>query len=113
MVVNHQFIDKEYFSPNWDVNKLFIGTFNPECGEPLDYYRRKSNGFWKILNKYNSSPTDLIDFEFTDLQKFITNKKMGCVDVIKSVTFPSQDKNKIFGYGYSDSNLFTVKNYTS
>lgn len=112
MDINHQFINKEYFFPNWDVNKLFIGTFNPECGEPLDYYyRRKSNGFWRILNKYNLSPTDLIDLEFSNLKKFMSTKKMGCIDVIKSVSFPDKDKEKICGNGYTDSNLFTVKNY--
>ncbi len=112
MIIEHQFIHSEYFFPNWKVDKLFIGTFNPMCGEQLDYYyRRKSNGFWKILNRYNSQNTELKDFTFSNLKNFMINKEIGCVDVIRSVSFPNKDKDKICGSGYTDSNLFKIKEY--
>jgi hypothetical protein len=112
MIIKHQFFNSEYFFPNWKVNKLFIGTFNPICGEKLDYYyRRKSNGFWKILDRYNSQNQELKDFTFSNLKKFMINKEFGCVDVIRSVSFPKIDKDKICGNGYTDSNLFKVKEY--
>ena len=56
MIIEHQFLHSEYFFPKWNVNTLFVGTFNPICGEQLDYYyRRKFNGFWKILKHYDES----------------------------------------------------------
>jgi hypothetical protein len=112
MKINHQFLDKKYFFPNWKIKTLFIGTFNPECGETLDYYyRRKHNGFWSILNKYNSPKMCLTKLQFDDLKKFMVENKFGCVDVIKSISFLDENKENICGKGYSDSNLFTVKGY--
>jgi hypothetical protein len=111
MTVEHQFLNTPYFFPNWEVDTIFLGTFNPICGESLDYYyRRSSNGFWKIMKRYNSKKySDFPDFE--GLMEFMTFKRFGCVDVIRKVTFPDFDKIKICGKGYSDGNLFTVKNY--
>jgi hypothetical protein len=112
MTVHHQFLDSEYFYPNWEVNTLFLGTFNPVCGERLDYYyRRRSNGFWKILKYYDT--TNEYDFsDFQSLKRFMGKKRFGCVDVIRSVTFPNNDRSKICGDGYTDSNLFRVRGYT-
>ena len=112
MTIQHQFLDSDIFVPNWEINTLFLGTFNPICGEPLDYYyRRKSNGFWKIIKHFDSqNEFDFTNFE--DLKKFMTLKRFGCIDVIRSVTFPEVDKNKICGRGYSDDNLFRIKNYS-
>ena len=39
-------------------------------------------------------------------------KRFGCVDVIRRITFPDVDRDKICGKGYSDDNLFRIKNYT-
>ena len=112
MRIMHQFLNSEYFFPNWKVETLFLGTFNPSCAEQLDYYyRRRLNGFWKIIKHYDTENT--FNFQdFNNLKRFMVNKKFGCVDVIKSVTFPEEDKNKICGQGYTDDNLFKVNNYT-
>ncbi len=111
MKIIHQFAKEEFYFPNWKTKFLFIGTFNPICGEKVDYYyRRKYNGFWKILEKYN--PNLKFDFStFNGIRKFMIKKKFGCIDIINSITFPNHDKNKICGDGYSDDNLFRVKNY--
>lgn len=112
MTVQHQFLDSGYFFPAWEVDTLFLGTFNPLCGEQLDYYyRRRSNGFWKIIKHFDS----LNEFDFSnfqELKEFMTLKKFGCVDVIRCVTFPEVDRNEICGNGYTDDNLFKVKNYS-
>jgi hypothetical protein len=112
LTVQHQFLDSGYFFPDWEVNTLFLGTFNPLCGEQLDYYyRRRSNGFWKILKHYDT--TNVYDFsDFQSLKRFMEVKRIGCVDVIRSVTFPDSDRSKICGDGYTDSNLFKVRGYT-
>jgi hypothetical protein len=111
MIIEHQFLNTEYFFPNWKIKILFLGTFNPICGEQLDYYyRRSSNGFWKILKHYDK--TDIYNFnEFNNLKKFMIDKKFGCVDVIRRITFPDKDKDKICGNGYTDNNLFKTKEY--
>lgn len=111
MKILHQFVNEEFYFPNWKIKFLFIGTFNPICGEKVDYYyRRKYNGFWKILEKYN--PNHEFDFStFKGIKEFMKEKKFGCIDLINSVTFPDHDKNKICGNGYTDDNLFRVKNY--
>lgn len=111
MKILHQFLQEEYYIPTWKIKFLFIGTFNPICGEKVDYYyRRPSNGFWKILEKYNTN--DKFDFStFHGIRKFMTETEFGCIDIINSVTFPDSDKNEICGIGYTDRNLFRVKNY--
>lgn len=108
----HKFLNEPIFFPYWKVETIFLGTFNPLHGEPVDYYyRRKSNGFWKILNRYNTAENHLQDFSFEQLVNFMQTKRFGCSDTIISVTFPEADTQKIIGSGYSDNNLFRVKNY--
>lgn len=110
MIVTHQFLDSGYFFPTWEVNKLFLGTFNPSCGQQVDYYyRRESNGFWKILKRYNNG-NEIGDF--TQLREFMRINHFGCVDVIRSVEFPDTKESDICGNGYSDDKLFTVTDFT-
>jgi G:T/U-mismatch repair DNA glycosylase len=112
MEVHHQFYNTEYYFPTWDTNKLFLGTFNPSGGHVLDYYyKRKLNGFWKILKHYD--PNNEYNFDdFEDLKNFMTDKEFGCVDVIKRVIFPDNKLDLICGNGYTDDTLFTVTNFT-
>lgn len=112
MTIEHQFLRSEYFFPNWNINTLFLGTFNPICGEQLDYYYRRSfNGFWKILKHYDEN--EIYNFtDFNQLKRFMIDKKFGCVDVIRTVTFPDVDRQKICGNGYTDNNLFKTKLYS-
>ncbi|MEO0065795.1 MAG: hypothetical protein RI983_1121 [Bacteroidota bacterium] len=108
---SHKFLHSGYFFPNWNIESLFIGTFNPDCGRPVDYYyRRSSNGFWKILKHYDMhNKYDFNDFE--DIKKFMLQMKFGCVDIISSIEFPDIDNDKICGKGFTDNVLFTVKGY--
>ena len=101
MTIEHQFLRSEYFFPNWNINTLFLGTFNPICGEQLDYYYRRSfNGFWKILKHYDEN--EIYNFtDFNQLKRFMIDKKFGCVDIIRTVTFPDVDGQKICGNGYT------------
>ena len=111
MIIEHQFLYSEYFFPKWNVNTLFLGTFNPICGEELDYYYRRSfNGFWKILKHYDEN--EIYNFtDFNHLKRFMIDKKFGCVDVIRTVTIPDVYRPKICGNCYTDNNLFKTKQY--
>jgi hypothetical protein len=52
VTVNHQLINEPFFVPKWNVKHLFLGTFNPEGGDPVPYFYGRSKNFtWKILNE--------------------------------------------------------------
>ncbi|GAC1306972.1 MAG: hypothetical protein NVSMB24_18090 [Mucilaginibacter sp.] len=113
MEVIHQFYNTHKFYPEWDVTYLFLGTFNPICGQQLDYYyyRRKTNGFWKILKKH-FDPIDEYNIDtYEELRRFMIEKKIGCIDVICNVSFPDEKRSLICGEGFEDSTLFTVKKF--
>jgi len=38
MKINHQLLEKDFFIPNWDCKTIVLGTFNPEGGEPVNYF---------------------------------------------------------------------------
>lgn len=33
MEIKHHFYNRDFYSPNWEIKFLFIGTFNPSGGE--------------------------------------------------------------------------------
>jgi len=111
--VYHQFYRTDKFYPAWDVDYLFLGTFNPCCGEQLDYYyRRELNGFWDIIKGYFDPNNEYPVGTFAELATFMEVKKFGCVDVIKKVTFPDNRIGGICGQGYSDQELFRIEGFT-
>lgn len=75
--------------PEWEIEHLFVGTFNPEWNEnnavQADYfYGRKRNNFWSIIAivfgnvdlKYKSKAEKLF---------FLKNKRIGLTDLILNV----------------------------
>lgn len=75
--------------PEWKIEHLFVGTFNPEWNEnnavQADYfYGRKRNNFWSIIAivfgnedlKYKSKAEKLF---------FLKNKRIGLTDLILNV----------------------------
>lgn len=102
-IIEHQFKNKEFYLPNWEVEYLFVGTFNPSGGEKVSYYYgRKRNRFWKLLSEVFKTELipDSIDF-FEKLKRH----KIGCVDLINSVQTNGYDLDKITGKGFKDSNI--------
>jgi hypothetical protein len=107
MNINHQLLNRNFF-PTWPVKTLILGTFNPECGDNVDYfYGRQSNNFWKAIklaiieNNAHSNPDD----KFTIMKDF----QFGCTDIIKSIKIQPEKHKLVCGSGYSDSILFTKK----
>jgi len=88
----HKFYDiKDYkgLIPNWDFDKLIIGTFNPsndfhESNTANFFYQRKRNYFWDVFPLfYNSKPISKDD---TNLQKsFLKANKIGITDILISI----------------------------
>jgi hypothetical protein len=88
----HKFNDIQDFKgliPNWDFDKLIIGTFNPsndfhESNTANFFYQRKRNYFWDVFPLfYNSKPISKDD---TNLQKsFLKTNKIGITDILISI----------------------------
>ena len=108
-LMEHQFKKKMFYLPKWEVEYLFIGTFNPSGGKKVPYYYgRKKNRFWKLLSevfKIELDPNDSSFFENLD------RLKVGCVDIIDSISYPEEYEDRLSSKGYSDSVLFlsTIK----
>lgn len=102
--INHHFINEDFYLPKWEVKHLFIGTFNPSGGETVPYYYgRKRNKFWKLLSEvFNTELEPKTESFFDNIKKH----KIGCIDLINSVTFEEKYKEDILGKGYKDSVLF-------
>ena len=111
LIIEHKFLRKEFFFPTWEIKTLVLGTFNPECGEPTDYfYGRSINNFWRSIERLENLSRfhfqDKLDLKLTYMQEH----KFGCTDIIKSLTLThDMYRNDICGSGYLDSKLFTHK----
>lgn len=113
MKIEHQFLEEDFFIPDWKIKYLFIGTFNPKGGEKVNYfYGRESNYTWKILSQIFG--LNLILNRKENFQFFLTeikSRKIACMDIVKEVTFDENKYNKarIEGKGYKDTNLINRK----
>mgnify|MGYP006439316571 FL=1 len=101
--INHQLKETDFYIPNWDVEHLFVGTFNPEGGEKVNYYYgRPKNQTWKLISKIFSDKFDPNSKDFFELLK---KHKIGCIDMIDKVIASDEKIDKIIGKGYSDSKI--------
>lgn len=104
MIRKHQFYNRDFFTPKWDVKYLFIGTFNPQGGKEVPYfYGRIKNKFWKkvgVIFNDDFNPNDG-DF-FQKLKKY----KIACMDFIEEIEYQELLDKDIVGNGYKDSKLF-------
>lgn len=115
MKISHQLLngEKNLFKPSWEIKHLFIGTFNPEGGQPVNYYYgRESNYFWKVISKIFNDSFD--PYSCNNLSLFfdkLIKHGIGCVDMIKSVEFDETKvkENDINGNGYNDSKIINNK----
>ena len=111
MRINHQFLDNDFFFPNWEIDTLVLGTFNPECGEKTDYfYGRSKNRFWRAIEVITGNENYYFLNSLIRKKKIMIEKKFGCIDIVKFIEIDKTYKDKICGNGYSDSALFTLKN---
>lgn len=113
MKIEHQFLNENYFIPNWEVKFLFIGTFNPNGGEKVKYfYGRKANYLWNVLSKiFEDEFNPYKEDKSKNFFKIISKHGIACVDLIKFVDFDENkfDKSRILGKGYKDSSIINTK----
>lgn len=105
--IKHQL--KNNIIPDWQIEHLFVGTFNPEGGERVQYYYgRDKNQAWKILSIIFHVEFDPKGSSFFENLK---NKKIACVDMINKIIAPAEKIESILGKGYKDTEIInsTVK----
>lgn len=119
-IINHQLFEKNIIEPNWDVKHLFIGTFNPQGGQPVNYYYgRESNYFWKILSKIFKEDFD--PYTCNNIDDFyikLKRHKIACIDIINSLEFDEKRVKieDVTGNGYSDNKIINnkvIRNYNT
>jgi hypothetical protein len=119
-IINHQLFEKNIIKPDWEVKHLFIGTFNPQGGQPVNYYYgRESNYFWKILSKIFKDDFD--PYSCNNIEDFyikLRYHKIACIDIINSLEFDETQINieDVTGNGYSDSKIINnkiIRNYNT
>ena len=105
MRIKHQLQTVNYY-PDWTIEHLFTGTFNPEKGEPVEYYYgRKRNQFWDLISKIFNDDFNTNDSKFFEkLQKH----KIACIDMINSVEVPDHKSADINGNGYQDTKIINT-----
>ena len=114
MHINHQFLNQEFFLPNWKIETLVLGTFNPKCGEITDYYYgRNRNRFWRAMENITGNENYYYQNSFERKKLLMEKYKFGCTDIIKSVVINENFAHRICGNGYSDSSLFTLREVTA
>lgn len=106
--IEHQFLNESFFVPNWPISHLFLGTFNPQGGDKVNYfYGRKNNQTWKLLSEIFDE--DFNPEEFDPFLAKIKKHKVACMDMIQYVSVPTEKIPGVIGKGYSDSNLINNK----
>lgn len=108
-MISHQFLNKNFFFPNWKINTLVLGTFNPSCGEKTDYYYgRKKNMFWKSIAIALQLNENYFLNNLKNKLDIMSKYGFGCTDIIKSISTNTTHRDKICK-SYSDDDLFTIK----
>ena len=110
MTCNHLLIDE--LIPNWDVEYLFIGTFNPKIeGNNANYfYGRSNNDFWYILPQVFNKES-LIDRKYREdkdyLKSFLKTNKIGLTDLISKIANVDENNSdhQKFILSYKDKDL--------
>jgi hypothetical protein len=103
----HQLATNEHYIPTWKINYLLVGTFNPSGGESVNYYYgRKTNMTWKLISTIFGEEINPNNSNFIGLLK---KHKIGCIDLISSVTCNEAKIPQIIGNGYSDSKIINKK----
>ena len=108
ITISHQLSKSNVYIPNWEIEYLFLGTFNPMGGDQVPYYYgRPKNQTWKLLSDIFQevfNPSEEKTF-FKSIKKY----KIACVDLIHEVKAPCDFEQKILGMGYKDTSIINKK----
>jgi hypothetical protein len=73
--------------PNWEIETLFIGTFNPSIewntnNNAAYFYGRSRNNFWKLLSEFSCNQIPIERNNYDSMINFLKQKKIGLTDII-------------------------------
>ena len=106
-VMKHQFINQDFYIPNWKIKFLLLGTFNPSDGEKVNYYYgRTRNQTWKLLSEIFKVNIETSDPNFIEI---IKANGIACMDLIETIEFDIKDNEYVIGKGYGDSKIINGK----
>jgi hypothetical protein len=122
MACYHRFIfkhrnDEFDLFPNWPIDYLFIGTFNPEWDNPngnnADYFYARSKYFWQTLSIFfTGMPTAPVTLQ--EKVSFAQEHRIGFTDIVKGVLNADynnpEHRRRIFSFKDSDLELFGLEN---
>lgn len=101
--IDHQLKNESFYFPKWKVEHLFIGTFNPQGGEKVNYYYgRKKNQTWKLISEIFCSDFDPNSKTFF---KLLEKHRIACVDMLDRIDATEDRFDRIIGKGYKDSEI--------
>ena len=104
--INHQFSSDSFYIPTWEVQHLFVGTFNPEGGARVPYYYgREKNQFWRLVSEITGVTINPSMDNFFEL---LLQHKIACVDLIHSVRASEERISAILGEGYQDTAIINT-----
>jgi G:T/U-mismatch repair DNA glycosylase len=115
MACNHRFIEE--LIPEWEIEYLFVGTFNPEWDKSSNnasyFYGRHTNHFWYIMPQVFRDMS-LMDKEYRNNKKFLKDylksKKIGLTDLIRSIEdAENKDEHRRCILSYRDKDLEKFK----
>lgn len=111
MACEHRFLKTGDLFPHWEIEYLFVGTFNPEWDKPNGnnakyFYGRSTNDFWYIMpcvfqHKSLMSKNYREDKEL--LKGYLKKNKIGLTDLIEKI------KNADFNVEEHRNDLFSFK----
>lgn len=94
--------------PNWEIETLFIGTFNPSWDHPnnnANYFYARSPYFWRLIKAFYNH-IDLTNLTRDEKLNFIINNKIGFTDLIENIENADinnlTDVSKILSFKDSD-----------
>ena len=104
--IKHQFSSESFYIPTWEVQHLFVGTFNPEGGARVPYYYgREKNQFWRLVSEITGVTINPSMDNFFEL---LCQHKIACVDMIHSVSASEERISAILGEGYQDAAIINT-----
>ena len=73
--------------PNWEINTLFIGTFNPSIqwninNNAVYFYGRTRNYFWRLLSEFTCNMLPVNKTDYHTIFSFLRHYKIGLTDII-------------------------------
>jgi len=113
----HHLANENGLLPNWDVDTLIIGTFNPSnewvANNPANYFYGRSRYFWKVLPRFACGDA-INNNDVTNQLDFLQTNRIGLTDLLISINDANIDNVEHLNWvrTYLDNDLFNFEEFT-